>query len=311
MRLEGLHHITAITADAPRNVDFYARVLGLRLIKKTVNFDAPEVYHLYYGDEAGSPGSVLTFFEFPDAVPGRAGAGMVHRVLWRVRGEESLEFWAEHLAGEGVTSERSSSALRFRDLEGLEYELAASGTGGEQTELAAESAEIPSEHAILGFEGVRAYSAAPERSAALLSEALEFEAPASGGRFQVQSNNRSAVYAYDPPPPERSIQGAGTVHHVAWASRDEDHGEWRRRVDAAGARPTPVIDRDYFLSLYFREPSGVLFEIATSGPGFAVDEAPESLGQALRLPARYTSRGAQLEQTLVPLVDPRSRAISR
>jgi len=310
VRLEGLHHITAITGDAPRNVDFYARVLGLRLIKKTVNFDAPEVYHLYYGDEAGSPGSVLTFFEFPDAAPGQAGAGMVHQILWRVRGEESLEFWAEHLAGEGVPSERTSSALRFRDFEGLEYELAASGTGGEQAELAAESAEIPSEHAILGFEGVRAYSAAPERSAALLTEALEFEGQGSGDRFQVQSNDRSAVYAYDPPPPERPVQGAGTVHHVAWASHDEDHEELRRRVDAAGAHPTPVIDRDYFLSIYFREPSGVLFEIATMSPGFAVDEPPENLGQSLMLPAQHEPRRAELERTLTPIVNPRAPSAS-
>ena len=301
MQLAGIHHVTAITADAQRNLDFYAGVLGLRFVKKTVNFDAPDVYHLYYGDEAGSPGSVLTFFEFPDAAPGQAGAGMVHRILWRVRGEESLEFWAEHLAGEGVPSERNSSALRFRDFEGLEYELAASGTGGEQAELAAESAEIPSEHAILGFEGVRAYSAAPERSAALLTEALEFEGQGSGDRFQVQSNDRSAVYAYDPPPPERPVQGAGTVHHVAWASTMSDHGEWRQRALDGGAQPTPEIDRFWFRSIYFREPSGVLFEIATMGPGFTTDEDAEHLGEQLVLPPRFEAMRERIEATLTPL----------
>ncbi len=308
MKLEGLHHVTAITADAPRNVDFYARVLGLRLIKTTVNFDAPEVYHLYYGDEVGSPGSVLTFFEFPEAGLGRAGAGMVHRILWRVRDGEALEFWAEHLAEEGVASEHAGAGLRFLDFEGLEYELAASGTEDEEAELVAASGGIPAEHAILGFEGLRAYAAAPERSAALLTGALAFEA--SGDGYEVRGENRRATYAYDAPPPERPVQGAGTVHHVAWASRDEDHGEWRGRVDAAGAHPTPVIDRDYFLSVYFREPSGVLFEIATMSPGFAVDEPVESLGQNLKLPKQHESRRAELVRTLTPIVNPRAPTAS-
>src|SRR5688500_16540012 len=166
MQLHGIHHVTAVTADAPRNVDFYARVLGLRLVKKTVNFDAPDVYHLYYGDERGSPGSAMTFFEFPGAAPGRAGAGMVHRVAWRVAGEASLAFWADRLGAEGVATDAEDGALRFADPEGLELELAAVETP--DPPLCARTEGIPEEHAIAGFHAVRAYAADPARSESLL-----------------------------------------------------------------------------------------------------------------------------------------------
>jgi glyoxalase family protein len=221
----GIHHITAITADAPGNVDFYARALGLRLVKKTVNFDAPDVYHLYYGDERGSPGSILTFFEFPGAAP-----------------------------------------------------------------------DVPEEHALLGFDRVHAYAADPVASAPLVREALGI----ADGR-----------YAYDPPPAEPGVQGAGTVHHIAWTVRDDEELDaWRDRVTQVGARPTPIIDRTYFHSVYFREPSGVLFELATRGPGFDVDEPAESLGESLRLPERYEPLRPQLERTLTPLRNPRARSES-
>src|SRR5688500_14833171 len=156
MKREGLHHVTAITGDAPGNVDFYARLLGLRMVKKTVNFDAPDVYHLYYGDEAGTPGSIMTFFEFPGARRGRAGAGQVHRVLWRVGSEAALDFWAERLRGSGVETQRASGSLRFADPEGLESELLVVDAGDEP--LAATAEGIPAEHAIQGFHGVRAYA---------------------------------------------------------------------------------------------------------------------------------------------------------
>ncbi|MFL5838746.1 MAG: VOC family protein [Solirubrobacteraceae bacterium] len=307
--LEGIHHITAITADAPRNVDFYARVLGLRLVKKTVNFDAPDVYHLYYGDEAGSPGSILTFFEFPGAARGRPGAGMIHRIGWRVGSETALDFWASRLGGEGVASEREGNRLRFADPEGLGLELVHVQSGDPPLVAAAEG--VPSEYALQGFDGARAYTTAPERSAALLDRTLGFERDGDGDQDWVCAGEaRGAGWRYDPPPPERGLQGAGTVHHIAWASRDDAHQAWLDTVTGAGAHATPIIDRQYFRSIYFREPSGVLFEIATLGPGFAIDEDPEHLGEALRLPPQHEHLRERLERTLTPLTNPRAEPVA-
>jgi glyoxalase family protein len=303
MRLEGVHHITAITGDAPRNVDFYTRVLGLRLVKKSVNQDDPTVYHLFYADEKGSAGSDLTFFEYPGAQRGRAGRGMVHLIGWRVASEDALSFWAERLAGEGVAVDRPrGGALAFSDPEGLRQELVVDASGDEP--LIAEHPEIPEEHALRGFDGVRAYASDPEQSRALLESALAF-APGADG-WEVRGASRGSTYAYDAPPAEPGIQGAGTVHHVAWASLLDEQADWRDRVLRAGARPTPVIDRFYFRSVYFREPSGVLFEIATIGPGFTTDEPLESLGEKLALPPDYEPMRAQIEATVTPL--PATRA---
>jgi glyoxalase family protein len=303
MKLEGIHHVTCITADAPGNVDFYARVLGLRLVKKTVNQDDPTVYHLFYADELGSAGADMTFFEYPGARRGRAGAGMVHRVTWRVGSEEALEFWAERLGAEGVQTEGGSGSLRFDDPEGLGLELLAAQV--EDEPLIADHPEIPREHARQGFHGVRAYSANPEASRKLLEEALGFELRGAGEVWEVRGERRGSVYAYDAPPAERGLGGAGTVHHVAWASKPEEHEAWRERVLRAGASPTPVIERFYFKSVYFREPSGVLFEIATIGPGFTIDEPLESLGERLSLPPAYEHLRDQVEPLLTPLPNPR------
>jgi glyoxalase family protein len=304
MQLEGIHHITAITGDAPGNVDFYARVLGLRLVKKTVNQDDPTVYHLFYADEKGSAGSDLTFFEYPGAAPGRAGAGMVHRIVWRVASPEAVRFWADRLASEEVETESVDGALRFRDPEGLEHELAVSSV--EDEPLIADHPEVPAEMALQGFDAVRAYSAEPEASRHLLEDALGFEP--SGEGWEARGERRGGRYFYDAPPAERGIQGAGTVHHVAWASEMEDHEAWRQRAIEGSARPTPVIDRFYFKSIYFREPSGVLFEIATLGPGFAVDEDAEHLGERLSLPPNYEHVRDQVERTLTPIENPRTAA---
>ncbi|HWB68562.1 MAG TPA: VOC family protein, partial [Solirubrobacterales bacterium] len=254
MKLEGIHHITAITEDAQRNVDFYAGVMGLRLVKKTVNQDNPTVYHLFYADEKGDAGSDLTFFEYPGVPRGRPGAGMVHRVVWRVASEDALAFWSERLGANGVASEREGDALRFSDPEGLDHELLVAGVDDEP--LIADHPEVPAELALQGFHAVRAYSAAPRASERLL-EALEFE-PAEGG-WEARGESRGGLYLYDEPPQDRPLQGAGSVHHVAWASSMEEHTQWRERALSAGAQPTPVIDRFYFRSIYFREPSGVLF----------------------------------------------------
>jgi len=303
MRLDGIHHVTCITADAPRNVDFYTRVLGLRLVKKTVNQDDPTVYHLFYADERGSPGSDITFFEYPGVRRGRAGAGMVHTIQWRVGSEEALAFWARRLAGETVVLGRDGDGLAFEDPEGLRHRLAVSTSPDEP--LVAEHPEIPAELALQGFDGVRAFASEPAASRDLLEAVLGF-VPVAPDVWEVRGETRGGFYAYDPPPAERGLGGAGTVHHVAWASTMDEHEAWRERVAAAGFQPTPVIDRFWFRSVYFREPSGVLFELATLGPGFALDEDPEHLGESLVLPPAFEHLRREIEPILTPLPAPRT-----
>jgi glyoxalase family protein len=302
MKLEGIHHVTAITADAPGNVDFYTRVLGLRLVKKTVNQDDPTVYHLFYADEKGDPGSDITFFEYPGLPRGRAGAGMVHTVSFRVASDEALSFWVHRLGDEGINSELDGLRLRFADPEGMGLELAVVETDDEP--LVANSPDLPAELALQGFDGVRAYALEPDASRPFLEEALAFDAT-DDRSWEARGEQRGSFYAYDEPPAERGLSGAGTVHHVAWASPLDEHEAWRERVARAGARPTPVIDRFYFRSIYFREPSGVLFEIATLGPGFTADEPLETLGESLSLPPAYEPLRERLEHVLTPLPDPR------
>ena len=300
MKLEGIHHITAITGDAQANVDFYAGTLGLRMVKKTVNQDAPTVYHLFYADEQGDPGSDITFFEFRGAPRGRAGAGMVHRIVWRVGSDAALDFWAERLEAAGVETERDGESLRFADPEGLEHELLVAQVSDQP--LIAEHPEVPAEHALQGFHAARAYAEDPERSAELL-ESLEFERAGDG--WEVRGDQRGGLWHYDPAPAEPGIEGAGTVHHIAWSSEMDEHLAWRERAIIGGAHPTPVIDRFWFRSIYFREPSGVLFEIATLGPGFGVDEDAEHLGEELILPPFLERRRAHIEAALTPVVNPR------
>jgi glyoxalase family protein len=300
MKIEGIHHVTCITGDAPRNVDFYVRVLGLRMVKKTVNQDDPTVYHLFYADEKGSAGSDITFFEYPGAPRGRAGDGMVHTTVFRVGSEESLGYWAERLGAEGIETQRDARGLRFEDPEGLGLELMV--TDAPDAPLTADDPEIPQDHRLQGFEGVRAYSSAPDSSKGLLEEGLGFK-PKGDDTWEVVGDERRGWVTYDAPPSERGLSGAGTVHHVAWASTMEEHEAWRERVRSVGMHPTPVIDRFWFRSVYFREPSGVLFEIATLGPGFTTDEPLETLGEALTLPPNYERYRDQLEQTLTPLPD--------
>lgn len=302
LKLEGIHHISAITGDAAGNVEFYTGVLGMRMVKRTVNQDEPAVYHLFYGDEHGSPGMDLTFFEYPGAAPGVAGAGMVHRIVWRVASAAALDFWQERLLGRGVEARRTFDSLLFADPEGLEHELVVDASG--DAPLSAVSPEIPAQHALLGFDGVRAYSNDPPRSQALLGETLGFTRGV-GETWEVRGQERGGTYAYDPAPPEiNRRQGAGSVHHVAFAAQMQDIEQWRQRIAAAGSRPTPVVERFYFKSVYFLEPSGVLFEIATIGPGFAVDEEEAHLGEGLSLPPPFEPLREELERTLKPLPYP-------
>ncbi len=305
MKLEGIHHITAITGDAPQNVRFYAGTLGLRLVKKSVNQDQPTVYHLFYADEEGGAGSDITFFEYPGAQRGRAGAGMVHRIVWRVASEASIDFWESRLEGEGVLTNRESGSLFFSDPEGLDFELRVVSTTDEP--LMAEHPEVPQEHAIQGFDGVYAYTDDVEASRKLLEDTLEFDS--EGDRsWTVRGKQRGGFYTYDEAPPEPGVEGAGTVHHIAWGSPMDEHKQWRERIAESGTHVTPVIDRFYFKSIYFREPSGVLFEIATLGPGFAVDEPLETLGEKIALPPDYEHLRDKLEKALTPLPNPRAEA---
>lgn len=304
MQLEGIHHITAITADARANVEFYVGVLGLRLVKKTVNQDDPTVYHLFYGDEHGSPGMDLTFFEYPGTAQGRAGAGMVHTIGWRVAGAAAIDFWERRLAAEGIGAERSDDGLAFHDPEGLRHLLLP--RDADEPPLTAVAPDIPQEHALQGFAGVRAYAEDPRLSSALLEQTLGFT-PEAPGRWTIAGNSRSSWYAYDDPPVERGVQGAGSVHHVAFAMQPSDAEAWQQRVREAGAHATQVIDRFYFRSVYFREPSGVLFELATIGPGFTVDEPLEELGLNLSLPPAFEHLREQLGGVLTVLPDPRTQ----
>jgi glyoxalase family protein len=303
MKLEGIHHITCITADAQRNLDFYAGTMGLRLVKKTVNQDAPSVYHLFYADEKGSAGADLTFFEFRGAPQGRAGAGMVHRIVWRVASTDALDFWEGRLGAAGVKPGRTDDSLVFSDPEGLGHELAVVETA--DAPLIADHPEVPREVALQGFHAARAYTADPAASERLL-RALSFEG--DGPSWEARGAERGGRWFYDDPPERPGLEAAGTVHHIAWASRTEEHEEWRRLVVAGGGRPTPVIDRFWFRSIYFREPSGVLFEIATLGPGFDIDEDPEHLGEKLILPPFLEDRREEIEQALTPISNPRMAA---
>jgi glyoxalase family protein len=304
MQLDGIHHITAITGDAQGNVDFYTRVLGLRMAAKTVNQDDPTVYHLFYADELARPGSELTFFEYPGARQGNAGEGMVHRIVWRVGSPAALDFWAERLAGDGaeVTRGENGSVL-FADPEGLGHEIVVSESGDEP--LAADHPDIPAEHALQGFEAVRAYSSQPERSRALLERILNARSLGDDA-WELRGDRRGSVMAYDPPPAERGRPGAGTVHHVAWGTTQAEHPRWQEHITGEGVQTSGIIDRHYFHSIYFREPSGVLFEIADDGPGFTVDVPLDQLGSKVILPPKLEPYREQIEAQLTPLPDPRA-----
>jgi glyoxalase family protein len=301
--IEGIHHISLITGDAPRNVDFYARVLGLRLVKKTVNQDDPGVYHLFYSDENGSPGADITFFEYPGARRGQPGAGMVSSIVHRVAGDEALDFWAQRLGDEDIATERRDGNLVFADPEGMLHELTVAATPDRP--LVARHLEVPVEFALQGFDAVRARVAEPARSEALLSHVLGFTERADDD-WEARGPRRGGRIIFEPSR-QRGVPGAGTVHHVAWSVLTSEIEQWQEHVSGAGAPATPVIDRFYFRSVYFREPGGVLYELATiDGAGFAADEDPDEMGHALALPPFLEARRSQIEPRLTPLPDART-----
>ncbi len=291
--LGGIHHITALASDPVPNVRFYTQVLGLRLVKQTVNFDDPGTWHLYYGDGAGNPGTILTFFPFPGLPAGRHGNGQAVETAFLVR-TESLGFWIDRLvtqriAFEGPEERFGQKVIRFRDPDGLQLEIVADA----KAEPAAgwNGMQVPAEHALAGFHSVTLWEQGYERTAKILTETLGFRAAGEeGSRFRFVSGRGegSPGHIVDircSPDFWRGGPGAGTIHHVAFrASDDVEEARIREHLAEAGQNVTPVLDRKYFRSIYFREPGGVLFEVATDPPGFAVDEPQESLGSKLQLP---------------------------
>ena len=309
--LTGLHHVTAIAGDPRRNVDFYTRVLGLRLIKRTVNFDDPSAYHLYYGDSVGTPGSVLTFFPRAGVRRGRPGNGQAYAIAFSVPAG-SLTFWAARLVVQGVApaapvTRFGDEVLAFTDPDGLVLELVATGEADART--ANPHPEIAAPHAIRGFHSVTLAVIDAPRTAALLTGPMNHRVVGtSGGRTRYAvAGGGPGTYVdllIDPALP-RGLPGAGTVHHIAFRTPDDAAQVAARDLLATlGHQVSPVMDRIYFRSIYYREPEGVLFEIATDNPGFTVDEPLATLGTALKLPAQYESRRAEIEANLPKLDSP-------
>jgi len=300
MNVDGLHHVTAITADIDTNLAFYGQLLGLRLVWQGVNADDPDMRHIAYGDEQGRPGSLVTFFDMPGVMRGRPGAGMVHRLFFRVASEEAIDFWESRMDGAGVPSDRLADRLAFSDPEGLGLELVIDD--GEDEPLLADAPDVDEQVAIRGIHAVGAYSADPSRSAPVLGEVLGME-PDDGGRWLASGERRHGLVVYDTAPAERGITGAGTVHHAAFTIRDGEQDAWQSHLAAAGLRPTPVLDRKMARSVYFRDPSGVLLEVATDQPGF-VFEPPKQLGESLVLIGDLEHRRAELERRFPLLPNP-------
>lgn len=302
MQLDGLHHVTCITGNAACTVDFYARVLGLRLAKRTVNQDDPSVWHLFFTDEAGTPGSDLTFFEYRGARRGTVGSGMVSRVRYRVADVSSLDWWERRLRDEGApTSRTERGSLRFADPEGLALELAAIDPALADAPLRAASTQVPAKHALLGFDGVDALTVDVEAAGDLLERALG-HVPRGGGAWESRGDTRGGTITFTASD-RRGHGGAGTVHHVAWTAESDDIGAWAERVAEAELHGTHVVDRYWFRSVYFREPQGILHEIATRGPGFTADEPLETLGEELVLPPKFEPLRDRIEPQLTVLPD--------
>ena len=323
MKLLGTHHITAIAGDPQRNLDFYRKVLGLRFVKRTVNFDDPSTYHLYFGDRTGKPGTILTFFPWPGARRGARGNSQVVATSFAIP-QGSLNYWSDRLKEHSITVENilrfDEQGLRFTDPDGLLLELIASDENHNATLPSPQSSqrstrsrsrggrEAPGEgeFAIRGFHAATLQLPDSAPTEKLLTETLGFQQIAEEGsrrRFSLGARSTSAQVdlVQRPDDPVGHI-AAGTVHHIAFrAANDEEQLAWREKLVDLGLAVTPVIDREYFHSIYFREPGGILFEIATDGPGFAIDEPAEHLGESLKLPKQFEARRSAIEQTLPPI----------
>jgi glyoxalase family protein len=300
----GIHHITAMVNDAQRNIDFYAGVLGLRLIKKTINFDRPEVYHLYFGNDTGQPGTVITFFPWPKQLKGRIGTGQVGVTSYIIP-KGSIPFWKNRLQKfniEFISSIRfGESYLKFNDPDGLQLELIEREEGPINNW---NFGEIQAENAIKGFSGAVLISAQPHKTADVLESILGLECIGQEDeylRFKTEGQLGNIIDIMLKPS-VRGLMGAGTVHHIAWrAKNDEEHSRWRIHLQDKGYHPTEILDRNYFKALYFHEEGGILFEIATDPPGFSVDEHAAELGKKLMLPSWLESKREELEKILPPV----------
>lgn len=315
MGVHGIHHVTAICGPAQENLDFYVGVLGLRLVKRSVNQDDPTTYHLFYADGAGTPGTDLTFFPWPDLPPAREGTGRVMTVAFAVH-PESLDYWQQRLARYGVAFEPTTSpfgeaVLRFQDPHGLRLALVA--TEQERPFVPWDDSPVPPPHQLRGFHSVQLWERELAPTEQVLTEHLGFRRLAAEGvwyRYAVEEGAPGQLVDVQVLPGAMSGRdGRGGVHHVAWRTRDvaEEDG-LRRALAEAGLRPTGLIDRFWFTSVYFREPGGVLFELATDGPGFARDEEPAHLGEKLVLPPWLEPHRADIEAALPPLRVPEAAA---
>jgi glyoxalase family protein len=302
--ITGIHHVTAIASSAQGNLDFFVGVLGLRLVKKTVNFDGPDVYHLYYGDEVGSPGSIMTFFPYSGLVNGRHGKGMLNTTTFSVP-TSALGYWLDRLARFGVDHKPpqvrfdGEAVVYFEDKDGLGMELV---FDDRDLRPGNSLGTVPAEHAIKGFYNVEIWEEGYERTAGLLMEQLDHQLIAEkGNRFRFAATDSPGNYVdlLCAPDSMKGLAGSGTVHHLAFATPNkETQLEVRKRISGRMLNPTPVLDRNYFTSIYFREPGGVLFEVATAIPGFAIDEPIDKLGTELKLPEQYEKNRASIEQHL-------------
>lgn len=300
----GIHHISAYAGNAQSTVDFYAGVLGLRLVKKTINFDAPEVYHLYFGNEVGSPGTAMTFFPFENGRQGRIGGGQVAYTTFVVP-EDALPFWEDRLQKFAIPYENTQrfgeTYIRFQDHDGLQLEIVAREEGPKSKWS---FGGVPADKAIKGFGGALLYSTASQSTMHTLQHVMGLERVGEEQglvryRASGELGNVIDIQATDV---ARGHGGPGTVHHIAWRAKDvEDQEEWQHHVANHGFRPTPIIDRQYFTAIYFREVGEILFEIATDPPGFTRDESFETLGEKLMLPAWYESNREHIERGLPPL----------
>lgn len=310
----GIHHVTAITGDVQRNVDFYVTVLGLRFIKKTVNFDVPDTYHLYFGDWLGTPGTAMTFFGWPHLPWGPQGSGQVSVVSFAIP-EGSLDYWLGRLGELGIDASRTrrfdTDVIAFRDGDEMQLELVADASDARWVPW--RGGPVDPVHAIRGFHSVTLCVRDEEPTARFLSETMGFRKTGREGRIVRFATGPGGPGAYvdvledgEAPAGEEAV---GTVHHVAWRARDDSHEvAWRDLLVQAGREVTPVIERKYFRSIYFREPGGVLFEIATDKPGFTVDEPADALGSSLQLPPQYEGRREKLNFNLPPIVVPTTAA---
>ncbi len=303
MQTAGIHHITAFVRDAQATTDFYAGILGLRLVKKTINFDAPEVYHLYFGDEMGSPGTIITFFPWKDSRKGRIGGGQVGITSYAVP-KGSYSFWKERLERFGVEVQEANrfgeTYLQFSDPDGLRNEIVERSEGDES---GWSFGGVPADKAIKGFGGAVLLSTAPDRTAHVLENVMGLQKigeDAGYVRYRSHGDLGNVIDLNGSPVPFGG-GGHGTVHHIAWRAKDDaEHARWRNHVEQSGFQPTPIVDRQYFNAIYFREEGGILFEIATDPPGFARDEEPKRLGGKLMLPEWYEPHRPQIEAMLTP-----------